>query len=267
MRTLPLQAQRQGGVDAACRRRGNHPKQRGVAPRATDPGSDEARSAVERALGGDRGEKIERALREAAEASAAREALSAKEADKSFAESRRRRRDESIAELEDRVAEVEAAGTALRRARSAKAELGALLDRDRERLASAQAGAAGAAASALATLPLALTGASDVLDVAAALASGALFGVTYRYAVRGGDAAAGASDPLQLRGGVVLAFALTRTLGAALGPGGSTDGLTARLASLLRPEVFIAGFGSAIAFAAAAAAVDAVANANASGGD
>ena len=32
-------------------------------------------------------------------------------------------------------------------------------------------------------------------------------------------------------------------------------------------KLFIAGFGSAIAFAAAAAAVDAVANANASGGD
>lgn len=85
---------------------------------------------------------------------------------------------------------------------------------DGERAESAKAAALAVAGGATGALPLLLGaqagGATHaLLSLAASLGCCALFGVTYRYAVRQDD------TNLQLRGGVVAAFALVKALGAA----------------------------------------------------
>lgn len=87
------------------------------------------------------------------------------------------------------------------------------MPQDADRVESGKAAAAAMVGGAAAALPILLVqaepGLSGALTLAASLATCALFGVTYRYAVRDdvGDS--------HLRGGVVAAFGLVRALGGA----------------------------------------------------
>ncbi|VVB11872.1 unnamed protein product [Arabis nemorensis] len=90
-------------------------------------------------------------------------------------------------------------------------ENGYSIDKDKERLESAKAGAIAAAVGTLAELPFALSQVSSVeqllLPLGIAFASCALFGVTFRYAVRRD------LDDSHLKSGAVAAFGFVKGLG------------------------------------------------------
>jgi hypothetical protein len=172
----------------------------------------DAVARLERARAAER--QLER-LMEDAQADAAREeaqerAAARVEADRVMADA-----EVAAAERLVRAAEIEL-GTAQR----AEAALRRAAERGADRVESGKAAALAAAGGALAAVPLGLAdpfgasaGGLGALAVAAAgaAASCALFGVTYRYAARGGSEA---SDS-HLRAGVVAAFGLVKGAGAA----------------------------------------------------
>ncbi|KFK28973.1 hypothetical protein AALP_AA7G072100 [Arabis alpina] len=85
------------------------------------------------------------------------------------------------------------------------------IDKDKERLESAKAGAIAAAVGTIAELPFALSQVSSIeqllLPLGVAFASCALFGVTFRYAVRRD------LDDSHLKSGAVAAFGFVKGLG------------------------------------------------------
>lgn len=87
-------------------------------------------------------------------------------------------------------------------------ENGYSIDKDKERLESAKAGAIAAAVGTIAELPFALSQVSSVeqllLPLGIAFASCALFGVTFRYAVRRD------LDDSHLKSGAVAAFGFVK---------------------------------------------------------
>lgn len=186
--------------------------------------------------------------------------------------------DRVMADAEVAAAErlVRAAEIQFGSAKRAEQELRRSAERGADRVESGKAAALAAAGGALAAVPLGLAdpfgaagGGFPALAVAAvgAATSCALFGVTYRYAARGGSEASDA----HLRAGVVAAFGLVRGAGAAEAalalerpaaasyatPGAATlfgmDGLTVE--AVLRAALYAGE--SVLVFAFAAAAVEA----------
>jgi len=165
----------------------------------------EAARAAERQL-----ERLmEEGSADAARADAEQRAATRVEADRLMADA-----EVAAAERLVRAAEIQL-GTAERSERALRREA----DRGADRAESGKAAALAAAGGALAAVPLGVADpfgaaggglAALAVAVAGAAASCALFGVTYRYAARGG---AEANDG-HLRGGVVAAFGLVRGAGA-----------------------------------------------------
>lgn len=93
-------------------------------------------------------------------------------------------------------------------ATSGIAENGYSIDKDKERLESAKAGAVAAVVGTLAEIPFALSQVSGIeqllLPLGIAFASCALFGVTFRYAVRRD------LDDSHLKSGAVAAFGFVK---------------------------------------------------------
>lgn len=142
--------------------------------------------------------------------------LAAAEQDAAAAAAARSRADALLADAEVAAAErlLRAAEIEHASALAVQAAAAAAAGADGERTESGKAAALAAAGGILAAAPLLVATApasplQAVLSLASAVASCALFGVTYRYAVREDGA------NTQLRGGVVAAFALVRAAGAA----------------------------------------------------
>ena len=95
---------------------------------------------------------------------------------------------------------------------------------DIERLESVKALAVAAGAGALCLLPFSLANGGSLLSLALGIATCGLFGVTYRYAVRQD------SDNIQLKSGVVAAFALARGFGETDVYVRASDGLSIQVA-------------------------------------
>lgn len=123
-------------------------------------------------------------------------------------EAQSRLADVTVMQAEERL---RAAERAVAEAEAAKAALLAGATKDAERVESLKAALLAAVAGAAASLPYILpqsgTGAEAVVDVLSTGASCFLFGVVWRYAVRGDIA------NTQLKSGVVAAFGLVRGVG------------------------------------------------------
>jgi len=105
-----------------------------------------------------------------------------------------------------------------------------------ERLESVKALAISAAVGALCLLPISAASEGSLLSLALGCATCGLFGVTYRYAVRKD------SENIQLKSGVVAAFALARGFGEADVYIRACDGLSVKVAlesALLCGESFV----------------------------
>ncbi|UPR03096.1 hypothetical protein HOP50_11g64230 [Chloropicon primus] len=198
----------------------------------------------------ERGEKLNKAMRDVMELKAAREAIPE---DSPALQAERRRmgklRAESIEELQDRLAEVEKAKEDLDSVGAQQEDLVALLKESTERIESLKCAVAGAGAGALFSLPLLLLD-FDILSLGSAVASSALFALTYRYAVTNDV------ENTQLKSGVVLAFALTRGL-STLNPGHrETSTIGEVLGVALSGENIVHGIQSLLLFAFVSAALE-----------
>ena len=167
----------------------------------------EALSAVEKLMSSERGEKLNKAMREVIFLKAAKDALQAESSPAAAADRRRieRLREESLEELQSRLEDVERAKRELDTVNAQQQELASLLEESAERIESLKSAAAGAAAGGLFTLPL-LVSHLDILALGSATLSSALFALVYRYAITNDV------SNTQLKSGVVLAFGLTRGL-------------------------------------------------------
>jgi hypothetical protein len=134
---------------------------------------------------------------------AAREAAAEEAAARGMAEAELK-----AAELRFRAAELQAEAD-----NSQRAAWAAQADQEADRLESGKAGAAAAAGGLAASLPFvaatAATPLAGLFSLGGVAASALLFGVVYRYAVRGDP------DNAQLKAGVVGAFGLVRGIAAA----------------------------------------------------
>ncbi|KAI8477243.1 MAG: hypothetical protein J3K34DRAFT_107391 [Monoraphidium minutum] len=194
--------------------------------------------------------ELEKIMAEAAKAAVAEDAAAA--------EASRARASQLLADAEVAAAEklLKAAEIEYDLAATEEARLSGAAFSDADRAESGKAAAAAVAGGLAATLPLALAsgGAAELLSLADTVACCALFGVTYRYAVRE-DA-----TNTQLRGGAVAAFALVRAAGgfdllqrAAAAGGGGLEQLLAL--DTLGPAALYAG-QCMLAFGFAAAALE-----------
>jgi hypothetical protein len=213
---------------------------------------DEVLSAVDKLMQGEKGEKLNKALEEVVTLKAAKEALE-KESPVDEVERKRvqKLREESLEQLQEKLAEVEKAKKALDSVDAQREDLKVLLVESKERIESLKVAAAGAAAGALFALPLTIADTNaDLLFFGSAVVSSALFALTYRYAVTNDV------ENTQLKSGVVLAFALTRGLSELNGGHEAASSLFDLLRIAFSGENITRTFQSLLLFGFASVAVE-----------
>jgi len=172
-------------------------------------GEDEdiALSAIEKLMNSEKGEKLSKALDDVASLRAAKKALEQSSSPTDEVERQRiqKLRAESLEQLQERLEEVEDAKKELDNVNAQQEDLRILLQQDEERIESVKCAVVGAVVGGAVSLPVLLLN-PDILSLASATISSALFALTYRYSVSNDV------QNTQLKSGCVLAFGLTRGL-------------------------------------------------------